>query len=126
VAPTPSEAWPLTAGRPRANGEAPAIGRVAALDAGFPVSVPGLQLDRRCGSGLQTIVYAAMQVQTGVSDIVVAGGDESMSQAEHYSPQPSSSASADAAPLLEPRLSAAGSSRRVASPADPVATANKR
>jgi acetyl-CoA C-acetyltransferase len=66
------------------NGEAPAIGRVAALDAGLPVSVPGLQLDRRCGSGLQAVIDAAMRVQTGVSDLVVAGGAESMSQAEHY------------------------------------------
>ncbi len=66
------------------SGEAPAIGRVAALDAGFPVSVPGVQLDRRCGSGLQATVYAAMQVQTGVSDVVVAGGAESMSQVEFY------------------------------------------
>jgi acetyl-CoA C-acetyltransferase len=67
------------------NGEAPAIGRVAALDAGFPVTTPGLQLDRRCGSGLQAIVYGAMQVQTGVSDVVIAGGVESMSQVELYS-----------------------------------------
>jgi acetyl-CoA C-acetyltransferase len=66
------------------NGEAPAIGRVAALDAGFPIEVPGLQLDRRCGSGLQAAMYAAMQVQTGVSDLVIAGGAESMSQVEHY------------------------------------------
>jgi len=68
-----------------ANGEAPAIGRVAALDAGLPVTVPGLQIDRRCGSGLQSVAYAAMQVQTGVSDVVIAGGAESMSQAEYYS-----------------------------------------
>jgi len=68
-----------------ANGEAPAIGRVAALDAGLPVTVPGLQIDRRCGSGLQSVAYAAMQVQTGVSDVVIAGGVESMSQAEYYS-----------------------------------------
>ena len=67
------------------NGEAPAIGRVAALDAGLPVTTPGLQLDRRCGSGLQAIIYAAMQVQTGASDIVIAGGCESMSQVEFYS-----------------------------------------
>jgi acetyl-CoA C-acetyltransferase len=66
------------------NGEAPAIGRVAALDAGLPVQVPGLQLDRRCGSGLQAVLMAAMQVQTGVSDLVLAGGVESMSQAEFY------------------------------------------
>lgn len=66
------------------NGEAPAIGRVAALDAGLPVEVPGLQIDRRCGSGLQAIINAAMQVQTGASDLVLAGGVESMSQAEFY------------------------------------------
>jgi acetyl-CoA C-acetyltransferase len=67
------------------NGEAPAIGRVVALDAGLPVEVPGLQLDRRCGSGLQAVLNAAMQVQTGAADLVVAGGVESMSQAEFYS-----------------------------------------
>jgi len=66
------------------NGEAPAIGRVAALDAGLGVSVPGLQLDRRCGSGLQAVADAAMRIQTGVADLVIAGGAESMSQAEHY------------------------------------------
>ncbi|MEV7136068.1 acetyl-CoA C-acetyltransferase [Arthrobacter sp. NPDC093128] len=66
------------------NGEAPAIGRVAALDAGLPVTVPGIQLDRRCGSGLQAVIDAAMRVQTGVADLVIAGGAESMSQSEHY------------------------------------------
>jgi acetyl-CoA C-acetyltransferase len=66
------------------NGEAPAIGRVAALDAGLGIEVPGMQIDRRCGSGLQAVIYAAMQVQTGISDVVIAGGAESMSQAEHY------------------------------------------
>jgi acetyl-CoA C-acetyltransferase len=67
------------------NGEAPAIGRVAALDAGLPTETTGLQIDRRCGSGLQAVIYAAMQVQTGVSDVVLAGGAESMSQAAFYS-----------------------------------------
>ena len=66
------------------NGEAPAIGRVAALDAGLPVEVPGAQLDRRCGSGLQAIALGCMEVQTGVADLVLAGGVESMSQAEFY------------------------------------------
>jgi acetyl-CoA C-acetyltransferase len=66
------------------NGEAPAIGRVAALDAGLPVEVPGLQVDRRCGSGLQAVLDAAMRVQTGVADTVLAGGVESMSQVELY------------------------------------------
>lgn len=66
------------------NGEAPAIGRIAALDAGLGVHVPGLQIDRRCGSGLQAVIDAAMRVQTGACDVVIAGGAESMSQAEHY------------------------------------------
>lgn len=66
------------------NGEAPALGRVAALDAGLPVTVPGVQVDRRCGSGLQAILDAAMRVQTVAADVVVAGGAESMSQVEHY------------------------------------------
>lgn len=66
------------------SGETPAIGRIAALAAGLPVEVPGLQLDRRCGSSLQAICLAAMQVQTGVADLVLAGGVESMSNAEFY------------------------------------------
>ncbi|SFT05340.1 acetyl-CoA C-acetyltransferase [Saccharopolyspora flava] len=64
--------------------DAPAIGRVAALDAGLPVEVGGTQIDRRCGSGLQAVVDAAMQVQTGVSDVVLAGGAEAMSSAPFY------------------------------------------
>jgi acetyl-CoA C-acetyltransferase len=66
------------------NGETPCVGRWAALQAGLPVEVPGFQLDRRCGGGLQAIVTAAMMVQTGAADVVVAGGVESMSKAEHY------------------------------------------
>jgi acetyl-CoA C-acetyltransferase len=66
------------------NGETPCVGRWAALQAGLPVEVPGFQLDRRCGGGLQAIVTAAMMVQTGAADAVVAGGVESMSNAEHY------------------------------------------
>ena len=47
--------------------------------------MPGYQLDRRCGSGLQSIIDAAMMVQTGAADVVIAGGVESMSNVEHYS-----------------------------------------
>jgi acetyl-CoA C-acetyltransferase len=65
--------------------EAPAIGRVVALDAGLPVTVPGAQVDRRCGSGLQAVLYAGMQVATGAGEIVAAGGAESMSNAVYYS-----------------------------------------
>ena len=67
-----------------ANGEAPCTGRWVALQAGFPIDVPGMQLDRRCGGGLQSIVTAAMMVQTGAADIVMAGGVESMSNVEYY------------------------------------------
>jgi acetyl-CoA C-acetyltransferase len=66
------------------NGEAPCIARYSALAADLPISVPGYQLDRRCGSGLQAVIDAAMMVQTGVADIVVAGGVESMSNVEYY------------------------------------------
>ena len=67
-----------------ASGETPCIGRWAALQAGLPVSVPGFQLDRRCGGGLQAVITAAMMVQTGAADVVLAGGVESMSNVEHY------------------------------------------
>jgi acetyl-CoA C-acetyltransferase len=67
-----------------ANSEAPCIGRWAALAANLPVSVPGAQVDRRCGGGLQAIANAAMMVQTGTADVVLAGGVESMSNIEYY------------------------------------------
>src|SRR6201994_2447139 len=66
------------------NGETPCLGRWAALHAGLPESVPGLQIDRRCAGGLQAVITAAMMVQTGAADVVLAGGAESMSNAEHY------------------------------------------
>ena len=56
------------------NGESPALGRIAALDAGLGTGVPGLQVDRRCGSGLQAVLYGAAQVATGGAGLVVAGG----------------------------------------------------
>ncbi|QSR32172.1 acetyl-CoA acetyltransferase [Nocardioides sp. S5] len=67
------------------NPEAPAIGRVIALDAGLPITVGGQQVDRRCGSGLQAVINAVMQVGTGASDVVIAGGAESMSNVAFYS-----------------------------------------
>ena len=67
-----------------ANGETPCIGRWAALQAGLPVEVPGMQVDRRCGGGLQAVITAAMMVQTGAADVVLAGGVESMSNIEYY------------------------------------------
>lgn len=67
------------------SSEAPAIGRVVALDAGLPITVPGMQLDRRCGSGLQAVIQACMQVSSGNNDLVVAGGAESMSNVAFHS-----------------------------------------
>jgi acetyl-CoA C-acetyltransferase len=67
------------------SGEAPCVARWSALAADLPISVPGYQLDRRCGSGLQAIIDAAMFVQTGAADVVVAGGVESMTNVEYYS-----------------------------------------
>ena len=67
------------------SGENPAIGRLVALKAGLPIEVPGYQLDRRCSSGLQAILNAAMLIQTENADVVIAGGVESMSNAEFYS-----------------------------------------
>ena len=67
------------------SGENPAIGRLASLKAGLPIEVPGYQLDRRCSSGLQAILNASMLVQTDNADVVIAGGVESMSNAEFYS-----------------------------------------
>jgi acetyl-CoA C-acetyltransferase len=67
-----------------ANGETPCTGRWVALQAGFPIEVAGMQLDRRCGGGLQSVATAAMMVQSGAADVVMAGGVESMSSVEYY------------------------------------------
>ncbi|MDI9976287.1 acetyl-CoA C-acetyltransferase [Rhodococcus sp. IEGM 1307] len=71
-------------GQASPGGEAPAIGRIAALDAGLGIDVPGMQVDRRCGSGLQAVITAVLQVASGGNDLVLAGGAESMSQTEFY------------------------------------------
>ncbi|HLS32136.1 MAG TPA: acetyl-CoA C-acetyltransferase, partial [Brevibacterium sp.] len=64
--------------------EAPAIGRVVALDSGLPVTVPGRQVDRRCGSGLQAVLDGMGAISTGGAQVVVAGGAESMSRAPFF------------------------------------------
>ena len=67
-----------------ANGETPCVGRWIGLEAGLPIEVPGMQLDRRCGGGLQAVITACMMVQSGAADVVLAGGVESMSNIEYY------------------------------------------
>ncbi|MDO5503481.1 MAG: acetyl-CoA C-acetyltransferase [Actinomycetia bacterium] len=81
----PEDIADVIVGHASPTSEAPAIGRVIALDAGLPQSVPGLQVDRRCGSGLQAVLYAALQVSSGAGPVVAAGGTESMSNAVYYS-----------------------------------------
>lgn len=68
------------------NGECANGARMALLDAGWPTEVPGVTLDRRCCSGLDAVFFGVMKIQTGNADVVVAGGMESMSQAELYFP----------------------------------------
>ncbi|MET7761183.1 acetyl-CoA C-acetyltransferase [Streptomyces sp. NPDC005393] len=80
----PSRIDEVILGHAYPTSDAPAIGRVAALDAGLPDSVTGTQVDRRCGSGLQAILDAAMQISTGFSDVVIAGGVDVMSSAPFY------------------------------------------
>ena len=67
------------------SSEAPCLGRYGALAAGLPLEVPGYTVDRRCGSGLQAIIDAAMMVQTRAADVVLVVGVESMSNIEYYS-----------------------------------------
>ena len=68
------------------NGEYVNIARMALLRAGWPVAVPGITVDRRCLSGLDSICLGAMKIQTENAAAVVAGGVESMSNAEFYIP----------------------------------------
>ncbi len=55
------------------------LARMAALDAGFPVNVPGFSLDRFCGSGLTALNLGAVGILSGAQDVVIAGGAEMMS-----------------------------------------------
>ena len=57
------------------------VARMALLLAGLPVSVPGVTVNRLCGSGMQAVTDAARMVMTGEADLVIAGGVESMSRA---------------------------------------------
>lgn len=57
------------------------IARVAALEAGLPVTVPGLTIDRQCGSGLEAVHLAARFIQSGAGEVYLAGGVESTSRA---------------------------------------------
>ncbi|MBC7360528.1 acetyl-CoA C-acetyltransferase [Desulfacinum infernum DSM 9756] len=68
------------------NGEYVNIARMALLKAGWPESIPGITLDRRCCTGLDVVRYGALLIRSGDARVVVAGGVESMSNAEFYLP----------------------------------------
>lgn len=74
----------VIAGHAKQTTDAPNIARVASLMARIPESVPAYTVHRQCASGMQAIFNGMQQIQTGISDVVVAGGSESMSTAPFY------------------------------------------
>ncbi|GER67423.1 acetyl-CoA acetyltransferase [Weizmannia acidilactici] len=71
-------------GQAKQSADTPNLARLSLLRAGFPVEVPGYTVHRQCGSGLQAINNAALQIMCGLSDVIIAGGAESMSTAPFY------------------------------------------
>jgi acetyl-CoA C-acetyltransferase len=71
-------------GQAKQSADASNVARVSMLRAGIPDVVPGYTVHRQCGSGLQAINAAAQQIQLGLSDVIIAGGTESMSTAPYY------------------------------------------
>lgn len=71
-------------GQAKQSSDVSNMARVALLRAGLPVEVPGYTLHRQCGSGVQAVNSAAQQIMTGLGDIIIAGGAESMSTAPYY------------------------------------------
>ncbi|MCM3757264.1 thiolase family protein [Sporosarcina aquimarina] len=71
-------------GQAKQSADTSNLARLAALRAELPVTVPGYTVHRQCGSGLQAINNADQQIRLGLSDVVIAGGAESMSTAPYY------------------------------------------
>ncbi|MGC9028443.1 MAG: beta-ketoacyl synthase N-terminal-like domain-containing protein, partial [Desulfomonilaceae bacterium] len=86
IALDPAQVDEVVMGQSYQNGEYVNIARMALLTAGWPDSIPGVTLDRRCCTGLEVVRAAVMAIVAGYADIVVAGGVESMSSAEFYLP----------------------------------------
>lgn len=82
----PGQVDEVIMGQAYQNGEYVNIARMALLNAGWPEEIPGLTIDRRCCTGLEVIRLAASLIRSGDAEIVVAGGVESMSNAEFYLP----------------------------------------
>ncbi|MDR7076087.1 acetyl-CoA C-acetyltransferase [Neobacillus niacini] len=71
-------------GQAKQSTDAPNMARLALLRAEFPIEVPGYTVHRQCGSGIQAMNNGVQQIMCGYSDIVIAGGAESMSTAPFY------------------------------------------
>lgn len=82
----PSQVDEVVMGQSYQNGESVNVARMALLKAGWPECIPGITLDRRCCTGLDVVRYASALIASGQAEIVVAGGVESMSNAEFYLP----------------------------------------
>jgi acetyl-CoA C-acetyltransferase len=82
----PAQVDEVILGQSYQNGEYVNIARMSLLKAGWPDSIPGITLDRRCCTGLDAVCFGAMMIQSGNAEIVVVGGVESMSTAEFYVP----------------------------------------
>ena len=82
----PAQVEEVVMGQSYQNGECANAARFAILAAGWPETVPAITIDRRCCSGVDSVIFAALKIQTGNARVVVAGGLESMSQAELYLP----------------------------------------
>jgi len=82
----PEQVDDVILGQSYQSGEYVNIARMALLKAGWPDSIPGVTVDRRCCSGLDTVCFAGMMIRSGQAEVVVAGGVESMSNAEFYIP----------------------------------------
>jgi acetyl-CoA C-acetyltransferase len=82
----PGQVDEVILGQSYQNGEYVNVARMALLKAGWPESIPGMTIDRRCCTGLDVVRLAAALIQSGQAEIVVAAGVESMSNAEFYLP----------------------------------------
>ena len=80
----PNEVDEVILGQAKQSADQSNVARLASLRADIPLEVPGYTVHRQCGSGLQSINNAAQQIALGLSDVIIAGGTESMSTAPYY------------------------------------------
>lgn len=79
-----TEVSEVIAGQTKQSADCPNVTRVAALRAGLDEGIPSYTVHRQCGSGMQAVINGTLQIRCGESEVVVAGGVESMSNAQYY------------------------------------------